>query len=689
MSNDIARLGYEIDSSQARTAAGDLDKMGAAASRAAGSADVLAKANNGIATATKATSKTAFQLAQAQRDVARMFDTTSTRATAMGNSMQVAAGHARTLGRANQVASQHTTNLLFQFQDIAMMLASGQNPLMLAMQQGTQVAGVFHQMKASGQSAFSGIVGGLAAMISPMSLLTIGTIAGGAALTQWAYSAIFAGDEAEEAEEAIDNFVSSLDAAISMANRAGTPIDELAEKFGHFADEIQRASQIAAQAALSQAMLGLSSATKEIRKDLTDVSAALVEYQRQVANLEIVQSSLGERTLSNASAFDEAERNVRDAAVAMSEAASEMGLTSSQAISLQIALDQLASAEGMEGVANSASKALDLIGGMFDETQNIPPEVAAIVLELERVLSAAAAGTIAFDDMAGAASGAADQAGRLAENLRIAAQVGVTGFRNDPSQIPGEGATEAVAEQRRANLASSFRISSRGSGGGGGGSGGGGGGIDTRQRELEAFIRSLQTERETLEVWRSEQLELLAQFTDAELEMIGGKNESKLRLEQEYQERLSAMRNGYQGSALEQTATFMGEMASALAGGNEKMAAISQVFAGVEATINAYRAFNQVLSDPSLPWFAKIPAAVGVLSAGMKTVQAIKSLGSSGSSGGTSSVSGISGTSASLEPERVVRLEFNGPAWAREMAEQMATQLFEASRDGTRVVLAR
>ena len=122
-------------------------------------------------------------------------------------------------------------------------------------------------------------------------------------------------------------------------------------------------------------------------------------------------------------------------------------------------------------------------------------------------------------------------------------------------------------------------------------------------------------------------------FNEQELEAIGGHAEAKLRIEQEYQERLAEIQSGYQGDALERTQTFMGEMAAALAGGNEKMMQISKVFASVEALINAYRAYNQVLADPSLPWYAKIPAAVSVLSAGLKTVQSIKSA-STGSSGG-------------------------------------------------------
>jgi hypothetical protein len=92
-------------------------------------------------------------------------------------------------GQAMDGAAAHTANLTFQLQDIGMMLAAGQSPLMLAMQQGTQVSGIFQQMGASVKTVGPAMAAAFGALLSPLSLITVGTIAVVAALGQWAMSA--------------------------------------------------------------------------------------------------------------------------------------------------------------------------------------------------------------------------------------------------------------------------------------------------------------------------------------------------------------------------------------------------------------------------------------------------------------------------------------------------------------------
>ena len=66
-----------------------------------------------------------------------------------------------------------------------------------------------------------------------------------------------------------------------------------------------------------------------------------------------------------------------------------------------------------------------------------------------------------------------------------------------------------------------------------------GGGGRAREDRIGALARSLMTESELVETWRVESLEKLADFNALELEALGGHNEAKLRLEEEYQSRLS------------------------------------------------------------------------------------------------------------------------------------------------------
>jgi len=98
---------------------------------------------------------------------------------------EAAARAANTLSTANRsmAGSFHTTNLMFQAQDIAMMSMMGQAPLAVALQQGMQVGGIFHQI-GNGRQVVQALGGALTGLLNPINLVTIGVIALGAAGVQ-------------------------------------------------------------------------------------------------------------------------------------------------------------------------------------------------------------------------------------------------------------------------------------------------------------------------------------------------------------------------------------------------------------------------------------------------------------------------------------------------------------------------
>lgn len=81
-----------------------------------------------------------------------------------------------------------TANIAAQFQDIAVTSAMGMSPIQIALQQGTQLSGVFNEM-GKGKAVIQGIGAAFASIVSPVSLVTIGVIAAGAALAQYIASA--------------------------------------------------------------------------------------------------------------------------------------------------------------------------------------------------------------------------------------------------------------------------------------------------------------------------------------------------------------------------------------------------------------------------------------------------------------------------------------------------------------------
>jgi hypothetical protein len=235
-----ATLGFAIDSSPASSAAVDLEKLTASAVKTETSVGRLEQAARGLGTALGAAGKGAdgakapveqlgksfgsqdqhvqafrmelerltakYQpLAQATRqyeasvgeinrahqlgiisaqqmqkalDSERMaYDRLKQSAQSAGQAVQAA--NQNQSGRGGQ--SFNASNAGYQFQDIAVTAAMGMNPLMIGLQQGTQLASVVSSM----ERPVAGLAAAFASIISPVSLVTIGLTAGVAALIQY------------------------------------------------------------------------------------------------------------------------------------------------------------------------------------------------------------------------------------------------------------------------------------------------------------------------------------------------------------------------------------------------------------------------------------------------------------------------------------------------------------------------
>ena len=93
---------------------------------------------------------------------------------------------------------------------------------------------------------------------------------------------------------------------------------------------------------------------------------------------------------------------------------------------------------------------------------------------------------------------------------------------------------------------------------------------------------------------------------------------------------------------------YFQNLASLTGSSNNKMMAALKAFGAAEALINAWRSFNQVLADPTLPWYAKVAAAGQVLAAGIGAVNAIQGATSGG--GGKKSSGGGGGEAVAAPP---------------------------------------
>lgn len=149
-------------------------------------------------------------------------------------------------GQATRASSMHTANLAAQLNDIGVM-AAYQNPIQLALQQGTQINQVFSQM-GGGIGAVRSLGGAIRQIINPLSLLTIGIIAFGAAGFQWLMSLR---EEAKSLEDVFEDLSSAIDDLRSTTNRMSVAgLSELERTYGRVTVEVERL--IAAQDRLAR-----------------------------------------------------------------------------------------------------------------------------------------------------------------------------------------------------------------------------------------------------------------------------------------------------------------------------------------------------------------------------------------------------------------------------------------------------
>lgn len=674
---DIAALGFEIDSGPARTAATDLAKLNAAAVKASSGADKLNKTLRDSQGRFKSSYDVARQYGSEVRSLADKYNPVLSavykyqaaqeelnRAVALGVVTQGQADAALSnlqaslargsvsvngFGKSMGAAGQHTTNLMFQFQDIAMMLAAGQNPLMLAMQQGTQVSGVFHQMKQSGQSAFQGIIGGLSAMISPLSLMTLGVIAGGAALVQWGMDALGASEKAKTVKEAVDELsssVSSLNNITKVYSAEG--ITQAIEKYGTLNAETLRMIEL-------QKQLQIMTSMNQVRDVATAIGDELDTFFGGIAKnadamFKQVNNSFG-------SQFEQTLSRIKDANTFEEQLAAVVRLR-----------------EMIEYAARST-------GGLTREQA----ELLAKVVETEDALRQLANAAPKANWMSAAISGV--QALGVEIRNRINEAVRLRGLANAPGMTTGDlnwAKTDLGFTLGGDELLGLPEPKKTGSSGGGGG-GGGGGGTDQYADNLTRLMESLRTERETVDAWYQENLTILNDRRAQEILGEQAHKEAMLDLEQEYLDRKSKLNSGYDQFTLGSAENLFGELYSLSGSSYDGLLKLQKTFGAAQALVNTYTAASQVLADPKLGFFAKFAAVAKTVAAGMGLVNAIKG-GGSGGGGGASATS--SAAPAKIEPQRVTRIELMGEDWLVNLAESMMDQVYNATGNG-RVIISK
>ncbi|WP_158972006.1 phage tail length tape measure family protein [Chachezhania sediminis] len=323
------------------------------------------------------------------------------------------------IGQSTPLAAGSVSNLTANFNDLIVMMAAGQNPLQLALQQGTQITQVIGPMGAAGAVRALGTA--FLSLLSPVNIVTLGVIAGGAALAQWAF-------QVDETKKKTLTFAEKVDEAAAAISRAGSAaqlasmggLEELRSKYGEISDEVlglsKRLFDIEKRAAVAKVQVVLDDATgpafeAEIEKIAGAVGAALA----------------GAGSQANAEQIAEAEREIRDLEAQIALARLSNRSTRDMESQLTEQRQELAALKGD----------IAAIGDLASEL-SIPPQFAAEIAEIRNALR----GAIDAGDIAGVAD----------QLARMQAALAASGATIDQKVLDGLTSAEDVARALAARL---------------------------------------------------------------------------------------------------------------------------------------------------------------------------------------------------------------------------------------------
>lgn len=280
------------------------------------------------------------------------------------------------------VASAHsnaalTGNVAAQFNDIGVMLAAGQNPFQLAIQQGTQLSQALNQVGGGARGALAALRAGFMSLLSPTTLLTVAIIAGGAALFQWFTSAGETADKAEELKKQFDELGQAISAASSATDAAAVPMDKLVQKYGALAQAVREARIQLADKAFEDAKGKLDAIVGATNFGAIVPLADLLGLKDFDAQVDLVRQKMAAARAeadANGTFYDDtADQNAlaamiqraQDAAFYVGAIRDEFGITQQSAQDLAQALAQVAEAPTAAAQVTAAQTLKDKLAEVF------------------------------------------------------------------------------------------------------------------------------------------------------------------------------------------------------------------------------------------------------------------------------------------------------------------------------------
>ena len=264
---DLAVIGLEARSDGIVKAVANLDKLSGAAKKAQTAADGLAGSAKKADAANDALASSATAATTSQNAEAAALSKTAQAAN-------VSANAATALAKAQNATAMQARMLSFQLNDVFTMIASGQAPLMTAVQQTSQFTQVLNTMGGR-KNIIAGLGAAFTQVLNPISLVTLATIALGGTFIQWMTGA---GDSVKSLDDKFDELAKSV-AAVDAASKpySATGLADMAAKYGEVNSAvltlIERQNELAQNTAMTNANTAIAALRDEYGGLLATIDA--------------------------------------------------------------------------------------------------------------------------------------------------------------------------------------------------------------------------------------------------------------------------------------------------------------------------------------------------------------------------------------------------------------------------------
>jgi len=527
-------------------------------------------------------------------------------------------------------------NVSFQIQDFATQVGSGTSASIALGQQLPQLLGGF--------GAVGAVIGALAAVGIPALTFAFNSLRG----------------ETVDSEDALESLQDALDELIKAQELASLSSQDLADKFGSVNEsiiEIIDAQRRLQERNLNEQFIGLVDALRGLSPELDAAVEATSRLDNAVRVFPAIENAVKKLP-------PELQNVARSISNFSNLSVDELNKAADQALQTALELEKL-NDPAFDPIISQlllfAERAQEYLGIVRDEARTTSNALARL--------------------------GGVSVEGEGSEAIVAGQGAGMVGGLGGPAGLMG-GRFNGVPLPDGGEIVNPLAT--------GAGVGGGGGGGAQGNPALERLVETLKTQREIVEQWRAEGLELLNEANDQELDIIGGYNQAKLRLEEEYQRRLSRLKESGNKSMISETISAGKTILQAVGQTNEQAFKIAQAFGAAEVLVNAFVGASKELKEKGV---IGIATAASVIAAGVGFVTSLKSIrpnSSTGSisggafGGGFGAPAAAAAPAAPSQPEvsRSVAIRLEGDTFGRDRVISLINEINEAVEDGAVVRLA-